>query len=204
MYLKNIYWFYNKALSPSFCDDIVKFGKMMKDQLAVTVDQSKYDITPEEEKELLKVRNSRITWIEPMRWMNIWFHEIMWDANIKAGWNFDIDEGEPYQFTKYTEGQFYGWHQDVGPDGFNDGLQRKLSLVVSLTDPSEYEGGNLEIVSPNLSPVTKIEKKTFSEPEWMNKGTVIVFPSMMWHQVKKVTKGTRYSLVSWFRGKDFK
>lgn len=177
---------------------------MMKDQLAVTVDQSKYDITPEEEKELLKVRNSRITWIEPMRWMNIWFHEIMWDANIKAGWNFDIDEGEPYQFTKYTEGQFYGWHQDVGPDGFNDGLQRKLSLVVSLTDPSEYEGGNLEIVSPNLSPVTKIEKKTFSEPEWMNKGTVIVFPSMMWHQVKKVTKGTRYSLVSWFRGKDFK
>lgn len=180
---------------------------MIKDRQAVTADQAEDQLTEDQKKELFKTRNSRIAWIEPMRWMNIWFHELMWDANKAAGWNFDIDEGEPYQFTKYTEGQFYGWHQDVAPhgaDGWKDGLSRKLSLVVSLTDPSEYEGGQLEIVSPNLSPVVKLEKKTFSEPQWLNRGTVIVFPSDNWHQVKKVTKGTRYSLVTWFRGKDFR
>tara|TARA_R100001440_G_scaffold14551_1_gene24623 strand:+ start:2672 stop:3295 length:624 start_codon:yes stop_codon:yes gene_type:complete len=207
VYLENIYWFYDKALPPSFCNDIIKFGKMIKEQRAVTTGKKSDELTEEEEKELSKIRNSRVAWIEPMRWMNVWFHELMEQANKDAGWNFDIDDGEPYQFTKYTEGQFYGWHQDVAPhggDGWHDGLSRKLSLVACLTDPSEYEGGNLEIVSPNLSPIMKLEKKTFSEPEWLNQGTVILFPSDNWHQVKKVTKGTRYSLVTWFRGKDFK
>ena len=54
-----------------------------------------------------------------------------------------------------------------------------------------------------MSPIKKLEDKTDSEEKWFNQGTIIVFPSHMWHQVKKVTQGTRYSLVTWFRGKDF-
>lgn len=202
---ENIYWFYDKALNPKQCQDIIDFGNMCREDIAITSDQKgkTKDLTEEEEQKLKKIRDSRIAWIEPMRWMNIWFHNYMADANKNAGWNYDIEGSEQYQFTKYKEGHFYGWHQDSGPDVMGDNLQRKLSLVCSLTDPSEYEGGNLEIYSP-LSPSLSNDKKIITEKQWFNQGTIIVFPSFLWHQVKKVTRGTRYSLVTWFRGKDFK
>jgi PKHD-type hydroxylase len=204
VFTKNIYWFYPRAISPHICDQIIKLGNWYKEDLAVTSAQIDKDLSKEEEiKELNKVRNSRIAWIPHMYWFDIWFNKYLEDANKSAGWNFKINSGEQYQFTKYKEGHFYGWHQDSGPDTLEDGFQRKLSLVCSLTDPSEYEGGDLEIFSPNQSPAVPNEKKIFTEPEWKAQGTVIVFPSHLWHQVKKVTKGTRYSLVTWYRGKDF-
>ena len=35
-------------------------------------------------------------------------------------------------------------------------------------------------------------------------GSVIVFPSFVWHRVTPVTKGTRYSLVLWTCGQPFR
>lgn len=204
MFTKNIYWYYDRAVSPIICDQIIRLGNWLKEDVAVTSAQIDKDLSKEEEiKQLNKIRNSRIAWIEHMPWLDMWFNKFLSNANKAAGWNFKIEGGEQYQFTKYKEGHFYGWHQDSGPDTLNDGYQRKLSLVCSLTDPKEYEGGGLEIFSPNQSPIVPNEKKIFSENEWINQGTIIVFPSHLWHQVKKVTRGTRYSLVTWYRGKDF-
>ena len=36
------------------------------------------------------------------------------------------------------------------------------------------------------------------------RGSIIVFPSFVWHRVKPVTSGTRYSLVVWHLGRSFK
>jgi PKHD-type hydroxylase len=36
------------------------------------------------------------------------------------------------------------------------------------------------------------------------RGSIVVFPSHVWHRVKPVTKGTRYSLVIWNLGYPFK
>ena len=69
---------------------------------------------------------------------------------------------------------------------------RKLSITVQLSDPSDYEGGDLQFLITR-EPVTAKREK----------GNAIVFPSFMIHQVKPVTKGVRYSLVCWCSGPAF-
>jgi len=97
------------------------------------------------------------------------------------------------QFTQYDAADegFYTWHNDVLWDSPNCG-HRKLSMVIQLSDPSEYEGGDLEIQPLHLgSPDPVVLRK---------QGNVIVFPSFLLHRVNPVTKGTRYSLVAWMEG----
>lgn len=106
-------------------------------------------------------------------------------------YNFDLTGfGEALQLTNYDQAEkgMYGWHQDYGGK-----ISRKLSLVVQLTDPSRYEGGNLQIL-------------TTGEPSTVRKqrGLVCVFPSYTLHQVTPVTSGTRQSLVAWVSGPAFK
>ena len=104
---------------------------------------------------------------------------------------FDLsgfDQG--LQFTRYgAPGQHYGWHTD---SGMMTG-QRKLSLTVQLSDPDDYEGGDLELC---WGP----EPMTASREQSM----ITVFPSWTMHRVTPVTKGTRYSLVAWVSGPPFK
>jgi PKHD-type hydroxylase len=96
---------------------------------------------------------------------------------------------ENIQYTVYEESVngHYDWHIDMGPEK----ASRKLSLVCQLSDPSEYEGGELQI---NTGEILIPEKE---------KGTVIIFPSYLLHRVTPVTKGTRRSLVLWIEGPAF-
>jgi PKHD-type hydroxylase len=96
---------------------------------------------------------------------------------------------EPLQFTEYNApSEYYKKHIDK----MYNGAIRKLSIVVQLTDPAEYEGGELLIdLGTEL-----LTRKT--------QGSVIVFPSYVLHEVKPVTKGTRHSLVAWLAGDPFK
>jgi PKHD-type hydroxylase len=73
------------------------------------------------------------------------------------------------------------------------GISRKLSIVLQLSDPSEYEGGELQIL-------------TRKEPTSMQKkrGLITVFPAWTLHQVTPVIKGTRQTLVAWISGPAFK
>ena len=118
-----------------------------------------------------------------------------------AGWNFNITDSEAYQFTKYDKGQFYDWHTDAFEtphrDGPWQGLIRKISITVSLSDPRDYEGGLLEFAFPRHEP----DKCNYVKArEAMPRGSIIVFPSYTWHRVTPVTKGTRLSLVQWNLG----
>jgi len=79
------------------------------------------------------------------------------------------------------------------------GKMRKISVTVNLTDPKNYDGGNLKF---DFGP--HAEKRYHTCTEIRPKGSVIVFPSHVYHQVTPVTKGTRYSLVMWNLGKPFK
>ena len=73
-------------------------------------------------------------------------------------------------------------------------------MTISLTDPSEYEGGDLEF---DFRDTDKGSQPRICE-EIRQKGSVIVFPSFVWHRVKPVTKGRRHSLVCWNLGYPFK
>ena len=123
----------------------------------------------------------------------------------KFEWNFEISFIESCQFTIYNKGQYYGWHKDsyTGEKIIkeNHGRNRKLSASLLLNDPEEYEGGDLEFIVENENnPITnKVERITKNK-----KGTLIIFPSYVYHQVLPVTKGVRYSLVIWCQGKEWK
>jgi PKHD-type hydroxylase len=68
-----------------------------------------------------------------------------------------------------------------------------MSIVVVLSDPKEYSGGELEVMNIGHP------GKTFASK--MNKGDIIFFASWMPHRVRPVTKGVRRSLVAWVMGK---
>lgn len=110
-------------------------------------------------------------------------------------YRFDVDGMyENMQYTVYeSENQgFYNWHTDIGVYS-SESVTRKLSMSLLLTDPTSFEGGDLEIWSssgPLQAPKTL--------------GTIVVFPSYALHRVTPVTKGTRISLVVWFGGPAFK
>jgi PKHD-type hydroxylase len=139
----------------------------------------------------LSVRNSNIQFISSNDPNNKWIFErltgLINSANERY-FNFDLNRIETLQYTVYNEGQFYKDHIDLGYINPNKAV-RKLSFTLQLTDPSEYEGGELLI-------------KCGSEPQVGKKarGSITFFPSYILHEVTKVTKGTRKSIVGWVTG----
>jgi PKHD-type hydroxylase len=144
-------------------------------------------------------RSSEIRWIDPNNSSSKFITDMLWyfakEAN-KNAFGFDIDYLPDIQYTKYTadDSGKYDWHCDTfwaNPTTYD----RKISIVIQLTDPSEYEGGEFQL-DPQYAqlPADTIKQK----------GTVIVFPSFLNHRVTPITKGTRRSLVSWIQGPKFR
>lgn len=141
------------------------------------------------------VRKSNIKWIpknETHGWLYDRLMQYMSIANNNL-WHFNLESIlDSIQYTQYhgNEKGFYGWHMDIGPQEL---AFRKLSLVVQLSSPSDYSGGELQIRSGH-------GEATVSKTQ----GTVIVFPSYLLHQVTPVTGGLRESLVLWSGGNSYK
>ena len=216
MNLQNYYYYFDSALTPRICDDIIAYAKQHKPEMAVTGGIEKDNGTSRKKdgtfkkstlKQLHVKRKSDIVWLNDT-WIYKEIHPYLREANEKAGWNFDWDFSESCQFTKYGVGQYYGWHSDSWNRPYNKpnspnehGKIRKLSMTVSLSDPSEYEGGNLEFDFRNQVDWEQNKKaKIHSCNEIRPRGSIIVFPSFVWHRVAPVTRGTRYSLVVWSLG----
>jgi PKHD-type hydroxylase len=119
-------------------------------------------------------------------------------AHVAASLNaqyyqFDLTGfGEALQLTNYNQAEngMYGWHQDYGG---KLSPSRKLSLVLQLSDPAQYEGGNLQVMTSGEP--TNVRKQ---------RGLIAAFPAYTLHQVTPVTQGTRQSLVAWISGAPFR
>ena len=206
MNLTNYYWWFGSAIPSRICDDIVKYGKSISDQMAVTGGFGNKKLSKKEIKDLKTKRDSNIVWMND-RWIYKEIQPYVHQANANAGWNFEWDFSESCQFTKYKKGQYYDWHCDSWDkpyphEGEMKGKIRKLSVTVTLTDPKKYKGGELEFDFRNLDPDKK--RNTVTCDEILPKGSLVVFPSFVWHRVKPVTKGERNSLVIWNLGYPFK
>tara|TARA_B100000035_G_scaffold271965_1_gene247077 strand:- start:718 stop:1338 length:621 start_codon:yes stop_codon:yes gene_type:complete len=158
-----------------------------------------------------KQRNSQNTWVPTTHWLGGFMWHYIERAN-RENFLYDLRciDNESMQYTKYDIGQFYGWHNDadlptqykpvtVGnqpetlvQDYLNTQTEmvRKLSFVLQLSDPDDYEGGNLQLIDET--------GKCYFAPR--QRGTVILFDSRTQHRVLKVTKGTRKSIVGWTVG----
>lgn len=208
MNLEWLYWYFKDAVPKNICDDIVRYGLQHTKENAVVGDASLNN----------KIRKSNVSWLDDP-WIYNQIIPYVHQANKQANWNYEISKSEKCQFTVYEPGQFYDWHVDawIGPyKEINEtikgsakrapsiefvGLMRKLSVTVCLNDYREYENGQLEIATDERP---DFKRKAHDLRNISTKGTVIVFPSFVWHRVKPVTAGTRYSLVIWTDGKPYR
>ena len=210
MNLNNYYWYFTAAVPPKICDDIVKYALSKKETLGTIGGYDNKKLSKAEIKEMKRKRNSDLVWLnEP--WIYKEVQPYIRQANKNAGWNFEWDRSEVCQFTKYKLNQYYDWHNDGWKKPYNKpntpdhGKIRKLSMTLQLTDGSEYEGGELEFDFRNYDPHARDESKHLKKAkEILPKGSIVVFPSFIWHRVKPITKGVRYSLVMWNLGYPFK
>ncbi len=115
-------------------------------------------------------------------------------AHLNANtYQFDItgiDEPLHHVTYKGSEQGHYAWHADLGND---IQAQRKLSITFQMSDPADYEGGELE-----FNATGRIE----AAPK--EKGKLILFPSYQIHRVAPVTKGVRRAMVAWIVGPPFR
>jgi len=194
MFTKVNYYYFDKLFTEEFCDNVINVGNTLKDQEGIIGSNGERNAGGKD----LKVRNSNVAWITDFKILQ-GCKEAMQEANRRANWNFNLDLNTDLsaQFTKYSKGQFYDWHCDSFQ---RDGRNRKLSFTLNLSDPSTYVGGEFEFDYRDSKKGSRIETVKHVK----DKGSCIVFPSYMWHRVRKVTKGTRYSLVVWLQGDSFK
>ena len=165
----------------------------------------------------IKKRNSKNAWVPAHHWIGGFIWNYIDRAN-RENFLYDVKniDGQNMQYTQYGPGEFYGWHNDEGiasqykPIAANDQSNtegratdfintnsssiRKLSFIMQLSDPDDYEGGNVQLMDEGGNHYVAPRKR----------GTIVLFDSRTQHRVLKVTKGTRKSIVGWVVGPRWK
>ncbi len=140
-----------------------------------------------------ETRTSHISWL-PFSKMIEMYNQLELVMKQTNGNHFGFDGmciNEMAQYTEYPEGGFYDWHMDSDVNFAHEPTVRKISMTCLLSHESEFEGGDLELMSEG-----KIAK--------LKQGHAVFFASFIRHRVKPVIKGNRKSLVMWFGGTPFK
>ena len=197
MRMRTWYWTSEKPLDAEFCDRVVAAGEQLKRREGKVTRDPKGTI-----------RKSEIGWF-PRTEENDWLLQplkgLVDQANDEL-WHWDVDMVQSVQYTTYGEGEYYGWHTDQHPDPYDDrrwpGKVRKLSVTVQLSDGDAYEGGDFELEVLQPTP-EKADKRVKVIDKLRPRGTVLVFPSHLFHRVTPVTTGVRQSLVAWYLGPPF-
>ena len=167
-----------------------------------------------------EIRKSKNSWLSTNHWIAGFLWHYVHKAN-RENFLYDIShiDAGSLQFTKYEEGEFYNWHSDVASRDYyepqvknpsskssgNKKIQedflnlsseyiRKLSFTLQLSDPDDYEGGNIQFIDD--------ENKRFMAPR--QRGAMILFDARTQHRVLKVKKGVRRSIVGWVLGPRWK
>lgn len=143
-----------------------------------------------------QIRRAELSWLDDLPeagWVMQRMMRLVAAAN-RESFGFDLTEfAESPQVARYgaeREGHF-DWHSDIGAGALAQ--KRKVTVVVQLSDPAEYDGGALEVwpdSSVRVAPATR--------------GSAVVFPSFTLHRVTPITRGTRWSLTLWSHGPAFR
>ena len=144
-----------------------------------------------------EIRNSKNSWIPTEHWIGGWLWYYIQNSN-RQNFNYDIEDidGGTVQYTHYSTGEFYNWHQDADIDicDSKDDYIRKLSFTLQLSDPTDYTGGEVEFLDNS-------DKRFFAPKQ---RGTMIIFDSRIRHRVRRIKSGTRKSIVGWCMGPRWK
>ena len=188
--MNSLYWMWEKEFTPEWCQDVIdRAGNNFEDATVVNFNESGLGTLNK------KSRSTSIHWNSDQDLFDMAFY-YMKAANKNSGWNLQVDVAEDFQIGQYPKGGHYDWHVDGlgieshAPDNKSlHGKTRKISMVVWLNE--DFKGGDFQFHESYL-------ESNVIKPK---QGSIIMFPSWVLHRVRPVTKGTRYSIVSWFRGK---
>lgn len=182
--MNNIWEVWTTALQPAECDDIVRRAENYAPHTATVGFAS-------DARENGHYRSSVVRWLDVAAEQAI-VDRLMAFVRSSNRTNFGVDIAAPFelQFTEYHDasGGKYDWHQDVWLES-NRPYDRKLSLVLQLSEPGDYEGGSFEFFGVQ-NPAALFAPR----------GSILIFPSWLQHRVLPVTRGIRRSLVSWVEG----
>ena len=142
----------------------------------------------------LPIRNSKHCWIATDNWISGMMKHFVEVANNDF-FNYDLTQwSNKIQYTVYDEkNSQYTWHSDILKS--NSNIIRKLSISLVLSDSTEYEGGEFQIMH-----LGEKDMLTMKPPI----GTAIIFPSTTRHRVRPIKSGKRISLVGWYGGPPFR
>jgi len=176
------YYYFTNVFTDQEIEEIIQIGESQPKIKATTVGE---DVT----QEVTDYRVSDIAWLANNP-KTSWLFDRIADLAIKANsemWNFDIwDFQDDLQYTSYYgNGGHYDWHADLGAGISN----RKLSIVLQLSNSDEYEGGDLQMNTGGS--ILNIPRE---------KGLICFFPSFVLHRVTPLSSGLRRSLVTWLCG----
>lgn len=176
------YYYFTNVFTEQEIENIIQIGESQPKIKATTVgDDTNQNVS--------EYRVSDIAWLSNNEKTN-WLYDRIADLAIKANsemWNFDIwDFQDDLQYTSYYgNGGHYDWHADLGVGISN----RKLSIVLQLSSPDEYDGGELQMNTGGS--IINVPKE---------KGLICFFPSFVLHRVTPLSSGLRKSLVTWLCG----
>jgi PKHD-type hydroxylase len=176
----------DQALTPAECRDLI----------ALCQTSSKRDAGLVRATTAHQIRRAELSWLDDLpqaAWVMDRMVGLVAEAN-RAAFGFDLtDFAESPQVARYGAEReaHFDWHTDIGAGVL--AARRKLTIVVQLSDPQDYENGVLE-----LRPDSSIRQASSQQ------GTATVFPSFVLHRVTPVTRGTRWSLTLWSHGPAFR
>jgi PKHD-type hydroxylase len=185
-----------RAFTARQCERILTLGRSLPRDAALVSSGA------DDETEDTGTRRADTAWMAP-EGDHLWIFDRLTKVIARANRTYRYDLlgfTEDAQFTCYgSRGAFYDWHQD-GLEGELAG--RKLSVVIQLSDPADYEGGDLELFSVNA------DYESDELDDWRRRarrrGTAIVFPAFEYHRVTPIERGRRFSLVCWVGGAPFR
>ena len=177
------------VLTPQQCDELIHIGQ----------DEPKINATIGTMAKTTKLdesyRKSIISWIPFAKALPIYQVIRQWmEVTNNNYFGFDtVQLSEQGQYAEYSKGGFYNWHMDSNTEMEAMPTVRKISMTLLLSDPKDFEGGELELFCGDT---LDSEKNKFK----LKRGYAVFFASFLLHRVMPVTKGNRKSLVMWFGG----
>lgn len=180
--MKDNYWYWSKLLNKNQIKEIVNF-----------IDKNFCEYEGDHYDKNLKFLNP----VKVIRWIKV--KHLLSDIVTKCfatnvdqyGYNvYPILDSDFVNLNTYTKGNKYEWHKDSEPEsGITD---TKFTVLINLST-KKYEGGSLEHYSYGPQEVTPL-----NDP-----GSVVMFPSYVYHRVTPITSGERKSLAIFIRGPKF-
>ena len=187
--MKGEWSYWSGAFTPDEC------AKILEDGLKIESKDASLGVSGMSETTDTSYRRSKTRFIYSNDPTFEWLFDRIWKMGIQVNrewFNFHITNLSYIQLAEYDESYQgeYKKHQDVFWIN-NDQYHRKLTCLIQLTDPNDYEGGDFEVYDLTQYPDAVAIKQ---------QGTAIFIPSFVTHAALPVTKGTRYSLAVWFEG----